>query len=289
VHLLELSKYKKIYFAKRLKFFKGQPMSSPGGLKMANSRRVNLEMVARFQLWLTAQKYSPSTHERYCRIARKLCRHIGKQSLSTVTPMDVGDFLTATLPDRWADNYIAHQLGALRCFFDFLYLGGVVDNVAPRFLKARARPKALPKAITQAQVRKMIRMAEHPRDRALLEFLYSTGCRIGEVRNLRVENVDFKSRTILVKGKRRARCLLWGTRRKGTETLPWPPKDGLFIPGQDQAAEGLPHLLQKGVDWKLERLPSRFKTWAKTLQVARESSHHVTRAGSEDIPGISQG
>lgn len=125
-------------------------------INMACSRRVtqqctksvNLEMVERFGRWLVAQKYSASTLERYCRIATKLCNYIGNRAMSSVEPMDIGDYLTHTLPDRWADNYISDQLGALRCFFDFLYLGGVVDNVAPRFLKARARPKALPRALT---------------------------------------------------------------------------------------------------------------------------------------------
>jgi hypothetical protein len=70
-----------------------------------------------------------------------------------------------------------------------------VDNVAQRFLKARARPKALPRVLTQAQMKKLIRTATHPRDRALLEFLYATGCRVGEVRVLRLEDLDFRART----------------------------------------------------------------------------------------------
>src|SRR5690349_13309755 len=151
-------------------------------LRRASSKKVNIEMANRFERWLSAQKYSSSTQERYCRIARRLCHAIGKRALSSVTPMDIGDYLTHTLPDRWGDNYISDQLGALRCFFDFLYLGGVVDSVAPRFLKARARIKALPRTLTRAQIRKLIRTAKHPRDRALVELLYSTGCRIGEVR-----------------------------------------------------------------------------------------------------------
>src|SRR5882762_3781015 len=173
-------------------------------------RRVNLEMVMRLGRWLAAQKYSASTQERYCRIARNLCLYIGNRALSTVTPMDIGDYLTETLPDRWADNYISDRLGALRCFFDFLYLGGVVDSVAPRFLKARARAKPLPRALTQIQVRKLIRTATHPRDRALIEILYATGCRIGEARLARVEDIDFKRRTFRVRGKRKERIVYFG-------------------------------------------------------------------------------
>jgi predicted AAA+ superfamily ATPase len=46
---------------------------------------VNLQMVERFGLWLTAQKYSQSTNERYARIARKLCQHSGKQGEQELT------------------------------------------------------------------------------------------------------------------------------------------------------------------------------------------------------------
>lgn len=172
--------------------------------------KLNLEMAERFRSWLAAQKYSPSTLERYYRIACKLCHFIGEKKLSVVTPMDIGDFLTKTLPDRWEDSYISDHLGPLRSFFDFLYLGGVVDSVAPRFLKARARSKPLPRALTQPQIRKLIKTASHPRDRALIELLYATGCRIGEIRLARVEDIDFKKRAFRVRGKRKERIVYFG-------------------------------------------------------------------------------
>ena len=173
-------------------------------------KRLNLEMAERFRAWLAAQKYSSSTQERYHRIACEICHFIGRKELASVRPMDIGDFLTKTLPARWQDSYISDKLGALRSFFDFLYLGGVVDSVAPRFLKARARAKPLPRALTQTQVRKLIRTASHPRDRALIELLYATGCRIGEIRLARVEDIDFKRLAFRVRAKRKERIVYFG-------------------------------------------------------------------------------
>jgi len=182
----------------------------PSSARLDSFKAINSEMAKRFGRWLMAQKYAISTQDRYCRVAGKLCHHIGRRPLSSVTPMDIGDYLTLTLPHRWGDSYIADQLGALRCFFDFLYLGGVVDSVAPRFLRARARSKRLPRVLTQFQIKKLIRAATHPRDRALLELLYSTGCRIGEARTLRVEDVDFRGRKARVRGKRKERIVYLG-------------------------------------------------------------------------------
>ena len=173
-------------------------------------KTLNLKMAERFLAWLEAQKYAKSTQERYHCVARKLCEFIGQKALASVTPMDIGDFLTQTLPDRWQDSYISDRLGPLRSFFDFLYLGGVVDSVAPRFLKARARTKPLPRALTEAQVRRLICSAVHPRDRALVEFLYSTGCRVGEARMARVEDIDFRRRSLRVRAKRKDRIVYFG-------------------------------------------------------------------------------
>ena len=172
--------------------------------------KLNLEMVERFRLWLVAQKYLDATRVRYYRLARKFCEHIQGQSLASVSPMDIGDFLTKTLPRRWSDSYISHAVCSLRSFFDFLYLGGVVETVAPRFLRLRGRARALPRALTEAQVKRVLREATNPRDRALVEFLYSTGCRVGEARMVRVEDIDFKRRTLQVVGKGRGRIVHLG-------------------------------------------------------------------------------
>ena len=213
-----------------------------------SKKNLNLEMVERFRRWLVAQKYSTSTQQRYCRIARKLCHHIGRKALSTLTPMDIGDFLTNTLPDRWGDGYIAEQLGALRSFFDFLYLGGVVDSVAPRFLKARARSKPLPRALTEVQVKKLLRAASHPRDRALIEMLYATGCRIGEIRLARVEDIDFQGRRFRVRGKRKERVVYFGPQAaKSLRTYLKGRKTGFLLQDKIEPQKG--YVTHNGTTW----------------------------------------
>ena len=48
-----------------------------------------------------------------------------------VIPLDVSDFITLDLRDKWADSVVNSRLAALRTFFDFLYMGGVVNTVPP--------------------------------------------------------------------------------------------------------------------------------------------------------------
>lgn len=93
------------------------------------NKSLNEEFAFRFRRWLMVQHYALSTQDAYCRIVLSLCRYIGNKALQDVTPMVIGDFLTHRLPERWSDDHVAYRLGALRCFFDFLYLGGIVDSV----------------------------------------------------------------------------------------------------------------------------------------------------------------
>jgi site-specific recombinase XerD len=178
---------------------------------MRSPARVNHEMVARFKRWLTAQNYLPSTVNKYCNLSDAFCDFIKTKPLREVVPIDVSDFITANLPLTWTDALVNNRLACLRSFFDFLYLGGAVESVPPRFLHPRKVTHKLPRVFTQDQTRRLLAKTRKPRDRALLELLYGTGCRLVEVRTLRLEDIDFKTRKILVKGKRKERMVYFGS------------------------------------------------------------------------------
>jgi site-specific recombinase XerD len=59
-------------------------------------------------------------------------------------------------------------------------------------------------------VRKLIAASQTTRDRVLIELLYGTGCRISEVTRVRLEDIDFKARSIRVHGKGKTRIVLFG-------------------------------------------------------------------------------
>src|SRR5437667_5322554 len=56
----------------------------------------------------------------------------------------------------------------------------------------------------------LLRAATNPRDRALVELFYATGCRVGEMAVIRVEHIDFTRRRIPVRAKRKERVVYFG-------------------------------------------------------------------------------
>src|SRR6202030_1319169 len=93
---------------------------------------------------------------------------------------------------------------------DFLNLGGIVSYVPARFVRLRPIVRRVPVVLTEEAILKLIVACRTPREKALIELLYGTGCRISELTTIRLERIDFKARTIHVTGKGRTRVVLFG-------------------------------------------------------------------------------
>lgn len=171
---------------------------------------LNLELASRFRRWLNAQRYSLSTQTAYHHKAIKLCLYVGNKPLRKLKPLDIADFISHHQTPGSSDEVISSWLCALRCFFDFLYFGGIVDSVAPRFLKARPRVRKLPEVLTKGGIKKLIHAAANRRDRAVIELYYATGCRNSELRTVRIEKIDFRRRRFKVGSKRKERMVYFG-------------------------------------------------------------------------------
>jgi integrase/recombinase XerC len=103
---------------------------------------------------------------------------------------------------------IARKLASLRTFFQFLIREGMVELNPAKLVSTPRLEKKLPNHLS---VEEAVRFIETPdintdlgrRDRAILEMLYGTGVRVSELVKLNLRDIDFKGRTIRVKGKRR--------------------------------------------------------------------------------------
>lgn len=150
---------------------------------------------------MVCQRYAPRTMRTYRRVTEDFLNFWGWSRLSNVTHLDVREFLIEMSRRDLSADVEHRYLWALRCFFDFLCLGGLVDEVAPRLLRPRPRKRSIPRSLSERNVARLIAAARNPRDKAIIEMFYATGCRVSELINVRLDDVDFKTRTIKVSGK----------------------------------------------------------------------------------------
>ena len=156
------------------------------------------------------------SYERDLRRYTELLAARGKRDLGAVTAADVAEFLAALRTgdeehSPLAASSAARAVVAVRGLHAFARKQGLVAADPAREVAPPALPRLLPKAISVAQVERLLEAAgstEDPdprvlRDRALLEFLYGTGARISEATGLDVDDLDHAAAdpVVLLTGK----------------------------------------------------------------------------------------
>lgn len=106
-----------------------------------------------------------------------------------------------------AVSSVARILAAIRGLHKFAVLEGITTTDPAAEIKPPKLPSRLPKAITVEQMQALIDLTTISddvislRDRALVEFLYSTGARISEAVNLSLDDIDFENAWVRLLGK----------------------------------------------------------------------------------------
>lgn len=104
------------------------------------------------------------------------------------------------------DVSIARKLASIRAFHRFLLAEGYATDDPTAMIDGPKRPSSIPKALTVTQVSLLVESPDITtplgrRNSAILEMLYATGCRVTELINIDLHDVDFDTRTALVTGK----------------------------------------------------------------------------------------
>jgi integrase/recombinase XerC len=118
---------------------------------------------------------------------------------------------------------LARHLSSMRSFFRFMEERGLIENNPASGLRGPRKKRRLPRYLEEAEVEALLGSPcnedpEGHRDRAILEVLYSTGCRVSELVSLNEPDLDLRRGLVLLRGKgRKERYGMLG--RPATEAL----------------------------------------------------------------------
>ncbi len=141
---------------------------------------------------------------------------IDKRADIPVTDIDhltIREWMATLHADNKKKTSIARKLASLRTFFQFLVREGVLETNPAKLV---ATPKIERKLPVHLSMEDAVRFIETPdlntdlgkRDRAILEFLYATGMRVGELVKLNLKDIDFREKLVRVTGKRNKQRIL---------------------------------------------------------------------------------
>ncbi|MFK5634784.1 tyrosine recombinase XerC [Ornithinimicrobium sp. LYQ103] len=172
------------------------------------------DLLAAFEEHLVIEKgRSVHTARAYLGDVRALAGHLalsGVGTLADVRLADLRSWLGAQGSGGAARSTVSRRAAAARTFFRWATRTGHVASDPSLRLVAPGRDKHLPAVLRQDQAGTLMSLAAvasddadpvHVRNRAMLELLYASGMRVGELTGLDVDDVDLDARTARVLGK----------------------------------------------------------------------------------------
>jgi integrase/recombinase XerC len=192
------------------------------------------------------RNYSPHTLRAYRQDLEEFTAFLGPGAggLPAVTRVQLRSFLAHLHSRRLGKRTIMRKLAALRSFYGFLCREGEAQTNPMLGLRTPKQEKRLPNVLSVEEVARLLQTASGDgaadlRDRAILETLYSSGIRVGELVALKVSDVDFSAEVVTVMGKRRKErvCPLGSYALKALEA--WLARRGISLVRAPQCREPL--------------------------------------------------
>ncbi|MBR4830178.1 MAG: tyrosine recombinase [Bacilli bacterium] len=101
---------------------------------------------------------------------------------------------------------ISRKLSSLRTFYKYLVLNNKSDNNPFMLVSSPKKEKRIPKFINYENIEEIFKMPDintevGQRERVILEILYSSGVRVSELVSIKIKDIDFNEKTIVITGK----------------------------------------------------------------------------------------
>jgi integrase/recombinase XerD len=218
----------------------------------------------------------------YGRDLKRLFEWLGGRRLPQLSVSELAGYPGWLTEQGLAPKSVARHVASLKVFFRYLQLeGALVDNQA----ELLGSPKLWQRVPTVLQAEQVDRLIAAPRrsdphwrrDRALLEMLYATGCRVSEISHLRVRDIHLAERYARCRGKGdKQRVVPLGERAVAAVEQYLADERGPLAARQTPPPEWL-FLSARGARLGRERIWELLKRYAVRCGVPAEISPHALR------------
>lgn len=125
---------------------------------------------------------------------------------TAIDTLRLREYLLHLKEHNFQKTSVARKVASVRSLCRFLNRRGIISANPALILRSPKLDKRLPTFLTEPETKKLIEEIDisnlaGKRDRAILELLYSTGCRVSELADLYIRDVDLGSGMVRLRGK----------------------------------------------------------------------------------------
>jgi len=175
--------------------------------EIANPVETMAGWIERYTVYLRSECHlAENTVQAYRRDLEHMKEWLKGRSPTEMSISELTDFAGFLKNKKLAATSISRHIAAIRMFYKFLQLESAITDNPAILLTTPKVWQRIPNVLTIAQIDRFLsapqRFDQHGiRDRAILELMYATGCRVSEISDLLVANVHLSEGYCLAEGK----------------------------------------------------------------------------------------
>ena len=157
----------------------------------------NEQLIKKMKEDMNMRNFSKYTYDSYLGKTRDMMRYYGEKRLEEVTTEELREFLLKYLKDerKLSDRSINYYNSVIR----FIYEVTLDKLINKKQLPMRKQKKTVYRVLTKEELSTFFNVCDNFKFRTIFMLVYGSGLRIGEVANLRVEDIDSKNMRIFVR------------------------------------------------------------------------------------------
>ncbi len=157
----------------------------------------NEQIIRKMKDDMNMRNFSKYTYDSYLGKTRDMMRYYGEKRLEEVTTEELREFLLKYLKDerKLSDRSINYYNSVIR----FIYEVTLDKLINKKQLPMRKQKKTVYRVLTKEELSTFFNVCDNFKFRTIFMLVYGSGLRIGEVANLRVEDIDSKNMRIFVR------------------------------------------------------------------------------------------
>ncbi|QST01404.1 tyrosine-type recombinase/integrase [Pontibacillus sp. ALD_SL1] len=144
--------------------------------------------------------FSSQTLRAYELQMKLLIDYFGDIQINEITTSGLKQYL-ADLSVDLKPSSLAHRIRFIKSVFRWSHEEGIINSNPARQIKEPKVGKRIPKFLTEREIEHLRDACYSSMEKALFEFMFSTGCRIGEIVNLDRNSNNWGSTSAIVRGK----------------------------------------------------------------------------------------
>ncbi|MCD6200218.1 MAG: tyrosine-type recombinase/integrase [Bacteroidales bacterium] len=152
----------------------------------------------RFEQGMILRKLSPKTITTYKSFVNRFLYAFRNKDIETLPSEAIREYLFKSIEDkRYSRSFQNQMINAIKKYYELVYERELTDMDLPRPEKSRS----LPNVISKEDVQKMINVTHNLKHKAIISIIYGCGLRRQEVVELKLKDIDFNARTMVIHGK----------------------------------------------------------------------------------------